>query len=764
MREAEALSGSSMDVRIVSAHTVQAWLPAGFFVLRIAEREDQIVAAAATCATATENCVWLASEEGFLRRAKLASAPGLEPVRLHKDFLSSLFEAETFPNSDLAALVDVGCVHSISSVADPDSSGDGDSSCHCVIEVFGEKGYARIGTHDGRVKDSLRWESAGTAVAFSIALRRGRLRDAIVQRGFSSSALLTVSAAGLFRAVPGFCFRDVRLRPSWKEGEHDLVNICQTPVFFAVDPARNFVVFLGRLRSGVVLCSDKNKRLAVSRFVLKGDSKFLKRHSVVLSETEENRIVLEERSSGHRTSFEYNVDAGRIEIQLDCDARLFSVEGEKRSQNQSVTLRSLLRGIEELGERERCFGADSNKAEDFISSYNSALLFVMDWKEKTGHVRSMLIDSCSVRVHARNIGTVSSLALLETLIGKRVFIVVSFKNNTGIALGKGWMMRLKLWKESVGGNQEQQSGKAPERIPASIASDVVRVMTCPVQGVAPKETKTYSFPYDMDSHSPVSLSVGLSFHHPSAAASTENPIDVEVSLRDKLTLDILDFSRPSDDKDALDTSHESLADAQLVRLFDASAVEKQLGYPSVSRLEIPLGPGDAQKLFGLEGPSTVLRSFLGACYTVSISSVTVQSGEAGTENLAVRSVTLRGVPHVIPFVRAALLRRVLVAAGQNPSLLREIVVRGKHNIERWKRSMVEAADNCLPSFRRAESSLVEALRLFEEIERGSIEYFSNGHERDSILAALQTAKGSYAMWRRQTERMWTPKGVVNVKE
>lgn len=749
-----------MSVRVVSPHIAHAWVPTGFFVLHSAETEDQIIAAAVTCATGTSSRVWLASPTAFLRQLNLRKQKQLKPIQLDNCFLSSLFEEDHSSLSDTALSLDVGTLHSASGFAVSSSTQISDSSCSCCFEVFGEKGYACVGFHDGRVQQSFSWREAESSLALVISLGNGSLWDAIVPRGFSSSALLTVSCAGLIRAASGSSYGDVLKRASWVDGKNDILSICQKPVFYITDPGRNIVVILGCYRAGVVLFNDKNERLASSRFLLKGSRRRLNRYSLLISEEEDCKIVIEEVGSGHRTGFTYEKDECKMAVDLDFDNRFTVAENNNLEENHSMALRSLLQGIEELGERERCHQVDSKMTETLISSYNSAFMFLTEWKERNQTGAESLKDSCSVTVDKTISGCPNSLYMPDPLLGVQVSISVSFKNTTGTSLGSGWMLRLSVWRNAMGGGAEDSNVERRGPESKRNSGSVMRVMTCPVGHVSPNEQKVLSFPFVLDSHAPLALSVVLAFRHTSSTVTSDSPVDIEVKLLEDGVVDILNFSNVSKKSDIQDYSHEVLAGSQLMRLFDKQAAEKQRGYPQMSRFEIPLTPDDVRGILCLESSVNAFESPLGSDYTICVAPVALQNAGDEKQRLSSCSLTLRGVSHVLPFVRAAIIRRILVRASKNDTPFKSIVIKSRKNVEAWRRSLQEAADQSLPSLRRAETRIVEALRIFAELEAGSMEHCLEGNH--ALTSALQAAKGSYGMWRRQMEhRLWTPKGAVD---
>lgn len=756
-----------MALRIINQHIAQAWLPSGFVVVRTSHSDEHVIAGAATCVMRTKNWVWLASSTAFLRRVRLPTEAVL-PLDLEENFLSSLFEADSFPHSDLAISLDVGDLYSISSATIASSNEDSRGRCVCVLEVFGVKGYVMVGAHDGTIRESssFNWQNVTDGVAFVHTIRQGPLRNAIVQPGFSSPAIIVFSATGSIRVTAGSSYFNIHSHMANGSGFKEVANMSQTPVWQASDSGNNFVIVLGQFRAGVVLFPNRDGAMCASRFILKGGVERLTQYSITIVEEESGRLVVEEVATGHRTGIVIDRENSNVDIDLDWGRKQLPGNGQVHDEDQSSTLRSLLQGIETLGEREKLHDTDCRSIEDLISSYNAAFLFVSEWKENKTTVNSMDVDqdSCKISVDFVNVGGSPRLQLPNPLVGKEIFLTVSFRNNTGIGLSDGWMLRMRLRREAESELHQQSQGasvKISDDLSEKADLRTTRVMTCPVKKVEPGATSSVSFPVVIDSHRPLYISVALAFHHPAAFALSEEHVDIEVGLLDDIVIDILHLAARTTNRDIKDSSHELLASSQVMALFNHELVEKQRGYPTVSRFEVPFCSQDVREVVGMKEPSASFETPLGAQFTVSVADVALRD-ESKTGQVPACSVALRGVPHVLPFLRAAVLRRLLDAVSQDSLSLRRIVVRDSTKIRHWQKSLVNNADECLPSMRTAETKLVEALRVYRETDEESVELCFDGQERDAMLSALQSAKSTYGMWRRENEHLWTPKGATYV--
>lgn len=752
-----------MVARIISHQLIHVWVPAGFFVIRLRATTEHVVAAT-TCAMGTQNWVWLASACGFTRRLHLIeSASDSCCIDLDPDFFSPMCNVHTAVQSDCSVSLDVGDVLFMTTFGEHKSHEGGSSRCHCNIEVFGRRGYMRLDAGTGAVIESDGWQSETDAVAVACGVESGPLRQAIVPRGFASPALVTIGLGGLVRASYGLSYSSVCKRSKWKKGGCDVLDLFQQPVFQASDPGHHLLVIVGCFRAGVILYADTEGNLASQRFVLRGGVDPLKQGSLLMSTERDSLIVIEEVTTGHRAGFKWDKNSHGVVVDLDWDKRLLQ-RRNYQNEDYSQTLRTLLRGIEDLGETERGHEADCKSAEGSLASYNAALLFVSAYKakERDETVKAIAMNSCKVRVRATSSDSCIQLQRPDLLLGRDAFITVSFENQVGVSLNDGWRLRL-LLRKNVGNADSSTNALFSvqgNRETGIYSAETQRIMMCPLQRVPPGEEKLVSFPVTIDSHAPLLVSVFLCFCHPVPLALRDSPVDVSITLCENLTLDILDMSKPASVVDIKDSSHDMLASSQLMSMFSVGMVDNPREYPVMSRFDLPISVGDAMRILELKESFGSFETLLGAQFAIRVEATLHPNTKESGVRFQASTVTIRGVSHVIPFVRAAILRRILATAGREAGLLTKMVVRERANIIQWRKSLRDSVDNSLPSFRKAEEQLVEALRVFDEIGKaGRIELCFDGREKDAIAASLQKIRGSYGVWRRQNERLWVPSNV-----
>lgn len=748
-----------MPARVISSHVIHAWLASGFFVIQYPIDQHEKLLAAITCRRKPNTTLWIASDKGTLRRLNLVELPHPNIIVLPLGFFLQEYLDQLSPQCDgsqLLHLGDITCVAISSPLVLSDSQ-----SCDCVLEICATEGYAMVGYHDCVLKESFLWDSPTDAVSIVSNISEGPIRDAIVPPGFVLPAIITVNISGLVRATSAPDFFTACKQQQWKMGQKDVVNMLQPPIMYMMDSAKLFMVLLGAFRAGIVLYSNSNGKLASSRFLLKGGAVPLSSFSVVVREESEGWLMFEELASGQRTSVSYHSETSSIDINLDFVSRRPFQKSYVEEEDQETTFRSLLRGIEELGLRESGYDVDSRKIEAQISSYNSALLFVMQWKEKKTRqtATSMLSHSCTIQIDNVAVGNSPRFHLPSAVAGKETLLTVSFRNSTGIALCEGWMLRLRIKSDNKVQTKEANGNQIP-RVSTLCAGNnrksMLRELTAPLPVVTPGSSESVSFPIVTASHSTVYISVSLHFQHPTPPDNNEN-LDIEVDLLQRYPLDVLCISRKILKANEHDKSHDHLEHSHIMQYFDKSLVEKRRGHALVSRMDVPFPQEVIQKSLGITGQSMNFESILGAQFTISISEV-VHLENTQTERPVASNVTIRGVAHVIPFVRAAILGRLLECAFK----VRPIMVRGSASIETWQRALGDSTDECLPSFRSAETRFVEALRRFSAMEEGErIQECYDGQERDLLLEASQSARIAYGTWRRQCEHLWTPFGSVS---
>lgn len=619
--------------RLLTPHLLHIWHCQNFHILRTA-RSDPL-SAAAICPHFN---LWLSSaNRTTIIHLSASQATHLPPVSF-----------------DSARDIGVGNVHALIV-----NSADSHSSlCHCTVDAFGENGFVRV--HSNAETSHYKHTNITYSIAAALLLERGNIVQHIVNVAYAPLAVVTASATGVVRVAPGADILQVIRSAKWSGGGSDVVNLAQRPVLAVTDPAQNFVVVLGVLRAGVVLFPGKDG-IAARRFVLKGGSQQLTSFSMLVVEGEQDvGLVLEESCSGHRTAFSYDSVTQSITVMLDYDNKLHI---HFDPQNQSDTLRNLLQGIQHLSDCEATTQQSCDHAENIISSYNSALLFALEFRQQSGDGTTHMSHACSLTTEQAPTATSPRFQLPSPLTGRELYIAVSFQNGTGVAMADGWMLRLSIR------DRKPASGKI---FPNSDDHYTTSVMTAPF-AVQPSKTRTLSFPVVLDSHAPIEVSVLLVFQHPSETAGKQQPVDIEILLHDWHVLDILNFSCKARDN-ALDSSHANLGKAQIMHYFRPQLVEKNRGHPLSVRFELPVPSATVQRILNVGEEKCSFQSLLGAVYTISVSPVS-QIHEADKDKLAMCTMTVRSVPHVIPFVRAAVLRRIveILSTGESVGL----VVRGE---------------------------------------------------------------------------------------
>lgn len=759
-----------MSIRVINGRIVHAWVRNGFYVVRACTSNEHVITGAVTCIRGDQNWIWMASSAGFLRRVRLEELTD-SVVKLESKFLTSLSGGENCFHSDYAVPVGEGDIYSISiAAADPCQPGQSHDSCNCIIEVFTSKGYMAFGAHDGKFVESrsLTWRNQTEAVAFVHKMEHGPLRDAIVQPGFSSPALIVISVTGSVRVLPGSNYFHAHAHISERSGFVEVATMNQVPVWQTASHGNDFFVVLGCFRAGIVLFPGENGTLRVSRFLLKAESKILTPQCVVITERTASHLEIEDVRTCRRFSFVLHKESAAIKIDLDSGRKGILSKDQGTDEDQSSTMRNLLRGIEALSERERLYESECKEIENFISSYNAALLFVTTWKERYNlpKLRNERESFCQISINLSSSTASPRLQLPNPSAGREIYVTVSFKNGTGVALGAGWMLRMQVFSHNVAQERDHKNVVPPKTKNGSFSNnsnrEVRRIMNYPLEKLEPGAHQAVSFPVVVDTHVPFCVSVALVFHHPVSFALVDEHVDIEVPLLDNFIVDILHLSKPSSNADVTDLSHQLLSSSQVMALLDSSHVEKRRGYPTIFRFEVPVPPNDVREALSFSDHSGSFESPLGAYFSVTVSDVALRDGRK-YGLLCASSVALRGVPHVLPFVRAAVLRRLLQALSNKTMTLMRITIRDRENIEQWQQSVWRNADDCLPTMREVETKLAQGLGIYRKNHnKRRNEPRDATDESNAIFSALQSAKDAYALWRRENEHLWTPKGATSV--
>lgn len=754
-----------MPVTFVSPNIVHVFFRDSFHIIRQSARDSTQIISAITCAADSCDRVFLLSSEGHLchitLKAQLTDLP-------HNFFTSSSLPPD---NDFFKVKSSFGQAFSATSI--PPSSVQ--ENCDCQFVVCGSDSISQISFHAGRVTHDNPWKSPTDCISFIVAVSEGPLRNALVPATSIAPAIIAVSVIGAVRIIPGGNINSAFEQSNWTDGSSDILNMHQTPIFCHTDLDDNFVVIIGCFSSVVVIHRDENSQLHFHRQIITDSSTRLLPSSYITRKRTQSFLQVEDKSKARLITVQYNPSNYRVSVKIDETNPLQKTDVAKDSHESSF--RNLLRGIEDVGERQSAADVENTIIQRLISSYNAALLFVMEWKRKGNSKKTLdrMAQHCRLSIDPAATANSPLFNLPSPISGKRCFLTVSFRNATEIALAEGWTLHIRVSKKPFAKPSSANTGvktfSRKSGIPVSSKEmGVLREMHAPLKDVSPEEEVTISFPLLLDSHAPFSVTVSLCFQHPSAVSMMRRDgINIEVRIREDVTLDVMDLSHVRSSPTAHDCSHEWLADAQVMRLFDADNVRQRRVHSLMHRFEVPFSQRDVMTALRLVESENYFESIIEAQFMVSVSSVSaVTDGEVTT-------VTLQGVPHVLPFVRSAILRRLVDrfsndCAGadggeEKSSYFPDFQVHGVGNIQRWQRGLIDGTDACMQSFRKAESAMVDTLRLYEDIELSDdMKYSRIGEERAILVDAITSARKVHDEWRRKIEHMWSPQGVKYTKK
>lgn len=383
--------------------------------------------------------------------------------------------------------------------------------------------------------------------------------------------------------------------------------------------------------------------------------------------------------------------------------------------------------------------------------------------------RDLLRATCTVSLDTVAVAKSPRLHLPSAIAGVECFVTFSFRNTTGVSLANGWLVRLTLSPSSCNNRQHCLTKTCDGNTLAMNAMGrctnekciAIEEMECPLDVVQPGEKKAMSFPIVITSHSPIYVSIALRFQHSSETLvqnSNHDLLDVQVSLCENLSLDILCMSAVTEKPGEHDSSHEQLPSSSMVRLLNANEERcEMIVQPLAQRFAVPVVPSLVRSILGLNDGMTHFKSLLGAVYSVSVGEMFESTKKSNQVYGCI--VTIRGAPHVLPFVRAGILRKLLNDDNNNVQWP-ELVVSGRDKLERWRRSNIDCADECHGVVAEAERLVCEASKTLKEVEDNVSEVercvsLCSGEMKRALLGGQE----AYAKWRRANEQVWSALGV-----
>eukprot|EP00178_Gracilaria_changii_P010107 TRINITY_DN2945_c0_g1_i1.p1 TRINITY_DN2945_c0_g1~~TRINITY_DN2945_c0_g1_i1.p1 ORF type:complete len:678 (+),score=103.18 TRINITY_DN2945_c0_g1_i1:1818-3851(+) len=241
-----------------------------------------------------------------------------------------------------------------------------------------------------------------------------------------------------------------------------------------------------------------------------------------------------------------------------------------------------------------------------------------------------------------------------------------------------------------------------------------RAFVAPLPTLSASETTHFSFPLFLGSHAPLKVSVSLLFDVPN-----EDPL--QLALHEQL-LDVLSFS----------TSTTHVVQDASTALFALPFAKPHQSTMQHSRLCVPYSINQVRSTLGVGPEPKHFQTLLGASFSVLAS------------DTPTCVITIRAPTHVTPFVRAALLRRLVRTTPQ------AIVVKGMSQLRSWRSAVTQSVRRCDSHFSDAEHALVEAVAVFERLQNGD-----DGDGVQEWKRALTKAVQAYRAWRREGENVWT---------
>ncbi|PXF45160.1 hypothetical protein BWQ96_05061 [Gracilariopsis chorda] len=476
-------------------------------------------------------------------------------------------------------------------------------------------------------------------------------------------------------------------------------NMYQTPVAVFFPPDCSFVTVVGQLRSVFTLAFVEDDSISETIALPQSNASFsLDSFAFHSASHAKNQLLLQPTS---------DVDLPPVHIHLHLTPprithTMYAFSFHSQSTTKQPAIRPLLQAIDRLTLRSAEQSATDTAVQQNIST---ALHTFASLKSAPMPLSVTLTVSDSPQGH------VPAFHLPHPPRSKQVYVIAHLQSQHSGSLSSLSLQltlaphRIKSTSSMPKPNRNHphgQSFSAP--LPTLTSADCVKV----------------SFPLYLSSHAPVKAAVSLSIDIP----STE---PLELAIGDEL-LDILSYSNRV----------SQLGEDTSAAIFAMPFSDPHKATIQHSRLCVPYSLTQVQQILSLKPEPTHFRSLLGAPFSLLLS-----GGRACT-------ITLRAPTHVTPFVRAALLRRLMQTKPE------PIIVKGIPNIRTWSKELKGCVEKCESSSAETEEKLVEAVKVFEDLENGA------GADGTRIWKeSLAKAAQAYRAWRREGENIWMPTGSEN---
>ncbi len=744
-----------MTARIVSARVVHTWRKNVFRILRLGNSIDGEIAC--TVSDRGKDLLWVGLQDGRISAVNLAECPTSSVV---------IDLAPFFFNKAQTVSASVGELYGILVPASPS---------RCVLEAFGSSGWVRFSGAQ-KILHRADWPSPLDALTHVTLLNTGGLRDAVAPSGH---ALLAADACGRIFLARATCLGDA-LRGNVLSSAQ-IVDLNQSVAGVSVSPDGNFVAVVGELRTVAVLYGRAGADEVVSavRAFLPGDSASLDARQLHCDFLSDGRLRI--------TAMEYEqaliVSAG------DCGVPVCRTEPTdvlrtcvKENDNDDAesgdigeSLAALLRGIEQAGALQEAAEERARRADARLASFNAALLFALQNRFRTealanGKTGDVAIE-CTFSGAMVPAPESPQFFVAPAWVGVNAFVNVHLKSKCTIAVGAGWNLRLTIDDKAGSSKNANTSISSDANCRDSMLDTDVSLprantgvntsqsayatqLSVAFPGLAAFGETTLSFPVALTSHRP--LYVSLDLHYTLAAharaysqlfaAAPELSRGLSLPLAKCTVLDILTFSAPTTVR-VPDTAHRRLRGARLSQALSPPSSPKRDPLPLSTRLSVPVSSAtllEALHPLKVASPTGALyRSFLGAEFAL-------EPVPQPTDNAACAQLTLRAPPLALPFLRAAVLRRVARAA------VRDVVAGSAGAADAWERRLVDAVEDSVPLMREAERAVADFAALGKCIEQGRLEFCHAGEDLRAAKKAVVDLERATQSWRQAVRKMWDP--------
>lgn len=453
-----------------------------------------------------------------------------------------------------------------------------------------------------------------------------------------------------------------------------------------------------------------------------------------------------------------------------------------------MVLKQLLSDIERIGFSYTTACMRRTELHRQLRSYNAALTFASVARHHCQDSTKPLAVECQFSLHLTPTRTGGFVEFEHEhkmpVHGRAVFLSIALCNRTDVALADGWGLHVQVAQTQAVKNLEATLCEMRAELRQVIDPRGGRAVMC--------------FPLTLQSHSPLSISTYLRFKQVSVSGSSpilktttnNDTVDVRLTLCRNARVDILHMSTLADAKaiKEKDKSHKwvssvarSVADASLKNVRSVGGrradSERTKNHPIVHRFQVPL---DRRRLYRLlrsamamlhaESDNLAFKTILDGRFSLSLddhnfsSSIEQQPQHPGFHPC---NVTIHGLGHIVPFVRAAITHRVIEDLSTT-TVPFDIQIHGATHISAWHKRLLDMTDEYTTDVRDSQASLVAVVRVLRAIAlqqndthpRGAVQILDDANDEcDAMVKALTATCRMWDRWRHALEELWSPRGM-----